>query len=48
MVILIHELPGMIPECVDLARRLAGNFTVKVLGAIYKSPPTESIVVFLF
>lgn len=27
-VILIHELPGMIPECVDLARRLAENFTV--------------------
>jgi dienelactone hydrolase len=27
-VILMHELPGMIPECVDLARRLAGNFTV--------------------
>ena len=27
-VILMHELPGMIPECVDLARRLAENFTV--------------------
>ena len=28
-VILMHELPGMIPECVDLARRLAeANFTV--------------------
>ena len=27
-VILLHELPGMIPECVDLARRLAENFTV--------------------
>ena len=27
-VILMHELPGMIPECVDLARRLAKNFTV--------------------
>ncbi len=26
-VILMHELPGMIPECVDLARRLAENFT---------------------
>lgn len=23
-VVLIHELPGMVPECVDLARRLAG------------------------
>ena len=27
-VILMHELPGMIPECVDLGRRLAKNFTV--------------------
>ncbi len=27
-VILMHELPGMISECVDLARRLAENFTV--------------------
>nr|MDJ0679954.1 dienelactone hydrolase family protein [Xenococcaceae cyanobacterium MO_167.B52] len=27
-VILMHELPGMIPECVDLGRRLAENFTV--------------------
>jgi len=27
-VILMHELPGMIPECVDLARRLAEHFTV--------------------
>ena len=27
-VILMHELPGMIPKCVDLARRLAENFTV--------------------
>ena len=27
-VILMHELPGMIPECVDLARRLAEYFTV--------------------
>ncbi|MEL6437801.1 MAG: dienelactone hydrolase [Cyanobacteria bacterium J06621_8] len=27
-VILMHELPGMIPECVDLARRLSENFTV--------------------
>ena len=27
-VILMHELPGMIPECVDLARRFAKNFTV--------------------
>jgi dienelactone hydrolase len=27
-VILMHELPGMIPECVDLARRLAEDFTV--------------------
>ena len=27
-VVLMHELPGMIPECVDLARRLAENFTV--------------------
>ena len=27
-VILMHELPGMIPECVDLARRLAKKFTI--------------------
>jgi dienelactone hydrolase len=27
-VVLMHELPGMIPECVDLARRLSENFTV--------------------
>jgi dienelactone hydrolase len=27
-VILMHELPGMIPECVELARRLAEHFTV--------------------
>lgn len=27
-VVLMHELPGMIPECVDLARRLSEHFTV--------------------
>ncbi|CAA9362982.1 Dienelactone hydrolase [uncultured Leptolyngbya sp.] len=28
-VVLMHELPGMIPECVDLARRIAAaSFTV--------------------
>ena len=27
-VILMHELPGMVSECVELARRLAENFTV--------------------
>ncbi|MDJ0719934.1 MAG: hypothetical protein QNJ54_37900 [Prochloraceae cyanobacterium] len=40
-VILMHELPGMIPECVDLARRLAdANFTVYLPQAFWKTLPT--------
>ncbi len=40
-VILMHELPGMIPECVDLARRLAeANFTV-YLPLLFGEPNSQ-------